>query len=368
MEDTNFTDMSDAELNEVIMNSDPIEESNEELGDTEIASDVSPTSDSTEQLDESTEPTDVDLGTEDEEDLEELQTADDQTDDSEGETVPDDNESEDTDTELDEDKGTKTGSEIAQKFQPLKANGKEYPIDSIDELYKLASAGAGAQQKFQAIASHKKSIMAAEKAEVDIMDAVNLMANYKANPKDFIAKLIKDNNIDPYDINVEAKLADQEDFSVTDFEVKYDDVIQEIGDSPLFANVQDVILKQWDSKSKDVFLNDPSMISKLHTEMLPMDNSDKSIFELVTPIMEKMKLKGDMRSDLDIYMDARAQKAAEFEALEVSKQAVKPKAKPSVDKAKKTAASPTTGGKAGVKTLDFASMSDAELDAFLDKV
>lgn len=365
----NMAEMTDAELDAAIYNN-PSE--HEEAGETSES--ISPANESEEQPEEAIEDTDDDQSDVVEEDSEDELTDEDQTDDSEQETSTEADEADEDDTDDSEDKGTETDddkSEQTTKFQNLKANGKEYPIDSIDELYKLASAGVGAQQKYQAIAGHKKSIMAAEKAGVDIMEAVNLMANYKENPKEAIMKLLKDNNIDPMDIDLDAEMAQTKDHSVSDFEVSYDEVVGEIGDSPIFPKVQELLLKGWDQKSRDVFLEKPEMIKQLHEEMSPIPGEKHSMYDIVSPIADKMKLSGDMRSDFDIYMDARAKKVAEFEKhseavkkAEADKPAAKSKAKV---KSKKKAAAPTGGNSTGSKTLDFAAMSDAELDAFLEK-
>jgi hypothetical protein len=359
-----FEGMSDAELSEVIMSS---EES--DVGETSES--ISPAEESNEQFQEEEVATDVDQVTEDEETSEEDSTVDDQTDDSEEETSTNADEADEDDTDLDEDKGTNTddNNQTQTKYQPLKANGKEYPIDDIGELYKLASAGVGAQQKYQAIAGHKKSIMAADKAGVNLDDAINMMANYTEDPKAAIMKLLQDNNIDPMDIDLEGFEGKTKDHSVSDFEVSYDEVVGEIGNSPIFPKVQELLLNGWDKSSRDVFLEKPEMIRNLHEEMQPLNGRKESMFDIVSPIAEKMKLSGDTRSDFDVYMEARAKKVQEFEKVEsIKANTTKKPAKNSAKvKAKKRSASPTGGNSTGVKSLDFAAMSDAELDAFLDK-
>ena len=362
--------MTDAELNDVIFNSDNDEEV---IVDDGISTDnsVSPANeDSTKQPDVVDDPADVDQSSDTNMDLGDDPTIDDQTDDSDLDTDIKADEAKDTDTADDDDKDSDIDdkqSDPTMEFQPLKANGKEYPIESIDELYKLASAGVGAQHKFQAIAGHKKSIMAAEKAGVNLDEAVNFMANYKENPQDAIARLLKANDMDPLDYDAEAEVGEAKDYSVSDFEVSYDEVVGEIGNSPIFPKVQELLLTGWDEASRSVFLDDPSLIKNLHSEMTPMKDSDKSMFDLVQPIAEKMKLSGDSRSDFDVYMAAREQKVAEIVKFEKAKQVATPPAKKPDNKAQKKKAGPTGGNSAGVPTLDFSKMSDAELDAYLEK-
>lgn len=367
-----FDGMSDAELNDVIFNSDPIESETTGSGERDDSS-VSPTIDESEEQPTETEvAADVDQSTDGEEDSEEESTEEDQTDDNDQETSEEDNETSKDDTEDGEDKGTESDnkeSEASEKYQPLRANGKEYPIESIDELYKLASAGVGAQHKYQAIAGHKKTIMAAEKAGVDMMDAIKLMADYKENPQMAIMNLLKDNNIDPLDLDLDSAERNTKDYSISDFEAKYDEIVGEIGNSPVFPKVQELLVDGWDQRSRDIFLKDPEMIRNLHDEMTPLPGEDKSMYEIVAPIADKMKLSGDMRSDFEIYMAAREQKVQEFEKH--SEAVAQVDKKPTVDKAKvkskKKAAAPAKGGSTSGTTLDFAAMSDAELDAYLEK-
>lgn len=373
----NMAEMSDADLDAMIYEN-PSEHEELGMGETpisptnEVGEDDPTMEESEEQPDEAAD--DIDDGQSDvgDEDSEEDSTDDDQTDDSEQDTDEEEDEASEDDTNESEDKGTETDENSQTTFQPLKANGKEYPISDIGELYKLASAGVGAQQKYQAIAGYKKSIMAAEKAGVNLDEAINLMADYKENPENFVKKLLQENKIDPLDVDLEGFVANKsKDYSVSDFEVKYDEVVGEIGDSPIFPKVQELLVKGWDEASRAIFLDDPSLIRNLHEEMSPMEGSDKSMFDLVSPIAEKMKLSGDNRSDFDVYMEARKQKVAEFERIEKLKAETSTKAdkKPDAKKVneKKRRAAPTGGNSSKGNTLDFAAMSDAELDAFLDK-
>ncbi len=366
----NYESMTDAELDAAIYDS-PSEH------DVDPGEEIVPVSPANEDSDEQTDEPDVDIddgqSTDEDDDSEDDSTDDDQTDDSDPDTDYEDDETSDTDTNDDEDKGTEADddkSKTTEKFQPLRAGGKEYPIETIDELYKLASAGVGAQQKFQAIAGHKKTILAAEKAGVDIMEAVNFMANYKEDPKGTMLNLMKQNKIDPLDIDMDSEGAKTKDYSVSDFEVSYDEVVGEIGNSPIFKDVQDVLLSKWDKSSRDVFLDQPSMIRNLHDEMMPIPGQDKSMWDLVSPLAEKMKMMGDSRSDYEVYMAAREKKVEEFQKHQETVQ--KGKATPTKSKAtvnaKKKAASPSKGKSTGSKTLDLASMSDDELDAFIAKL
>ena len=336
--------------------------------------DVNPTTeDSTEQPTEDEDTTHADESNELDEDSADDSTDEDQTDDSQEEETPDtEDEAVDEDTTEGEDKGDETDDETEVEdtvtYQPLRANGKDYPIDSIDELYKLASAGVGAQQKYQAIASYKKAITASQDAGVDLMEAVNFMANYKDNPKEAAMQLLKDNGIDPLDVDLDTVNRTAKDYSVSDNEVQMREVVEEIGESPIFPQVKELLTNKWDAESTKIFFDKPEMVKQLHAEMTPMKEGEKSIFELVSPIAEKMKMFGDARSDYEIYMEARANKVAEIQAFEAKKSSVK-QTKPAVKnvESKKAKASPSRGKSTKAPQLDFTSMSDKELDAFLNK-
>ena len=382
------SDMSDSDLDALIF--DNVSEHDEggsdignEVSTEEGTPDVSPTATSDEQTEGDAGSNDVDQTNAENEDSSDEATGSEGGEEDEKDTEGDDNESEaeDTDTQTTDNQDETDSKDTAkptEKFQPLRAGGKEIPIDNLQELYTLASKAVGAQQKFNAIAPVRKAMMLGEKENVNLMDSVNFQINMKNDPRGTILNLLKENSIDPLDLDMEdAGKFQPKDFSPSDFEVGFDDVVGRIGNDPRYADTMDVVNNVWkDTGSRDALYKDPTIVEKLHQEMDPNNGIDgKSMYELVNPLAEKMYLMDNdgSKSKYEIYMKARQTKVKELEGLEklrkdsetvVAKQKSKEKAKV---ESKKSKAKSTSGVSTGKQTVDFGKMSDAELDAFLAK-
>ena len=357
-----LTSMNDEELDNFLLG----EESNQGV---EEEPHVSPTSESeeeqpTEDTDEYTEED----STEDSTDNEQLEESSEEETDTEEDTDTD-TESEDEEETTESDEKTDLG-EI--ELKPIKANGKEYEVKSIDELYKLASAGIGVQSKFQAIAKYKKEIVTAEELGIDLTEAVNIAANLKEDPQGTLKALIKQYDVNESEItfgledegNVELK-----DYRVSDDTVVFNDIIKEIGNTPEFERVKDVVLNKWDERSKAEFFKDPVLFKGLHQEMLPNPTLDnKSMFEVVQPEFEKVKLFNPNLTDYEAYLEARKIKVAEIEQHLQAKQQVEGKIKQKKAKItdKKKKASPKTQSKPVANIVkDMSKLSDEELEKLI---
>jgi hypothetical protein len=337
---------------------------------------VSPTSESdeeqpTEDADEYTEED----STEDSTDDEQLDESSEEETDTESEEEEEEEDS-DTDTESEDEEETTESDEKTDlgkiELKPIKANGKEYEVKSIDELYKLASAGIGVQSKFQAIAKYKKEIVTAEELGIDLSEAVNVVANMKEDPYGTIKALIKQYDIDESelsmgldeDVNTELK-----DYRVSDDTIVFNDIIKEIGNTPQFDEVKNVVLNEWDEASRNRFFKDPTLFKGLHQEMLPNEVlNGKTMFEVVKPEMEKVKLLNPGLSDYEAYLEARQIKVAEIEKHLQAKEQVNSKIEKKKAKtlSRKKKASPSTRSKPVSNIVkDLSKLSDEELEKII---
>ena len=90
----------------------------------------------------------------------------------------------------DDDKEEKASETPIVDFEPLKVSGKQIPINSLEELYTLASGGAAVTQKFQEIAGHKKSIAIMQEHNLTEAD-LSLLIEARKGSKDALASLVK---------------------------------------------------------------------------------------------------------------------------------------------------------------------------------
>lgn len=325
---------------------------------------VSPTTAEDEHNEEDDDLLDDDQETSDDENSDESEEADEES---------EEEETSDEDTPEDEDKESEE-TESKPEFQPLKANGKEYPIDNIGELYKLASAGVNYAQKMQALAPVSRMVASIQKNAVSEAD-LNLLIDIKAGDQNAIMSLLKTNGIDPLDIDLEQmKEYSPKDHAPNEREMALDEVVGRLEAQPMFNETLDVVANQWDDRSRQEFYNNPTLLEKLNVDMQVNPDTGKSVFEILSPIAEKLKLMDSAQhTDLEYYIEAGRQKMAETQAFE-QKTA---QSKTVVDQRKaekevkiterKKAASPTGGSQASKGVLNLEDMTDAELDAFLAK-
>ena len=285
-----------------------------------------------------------------------------------------DDESDDS-TPDDESESTDESDEEPVAFQPLRAGGKEYPIESIDELYTLASKGIDADKKWNESSEGRKFASTLKKHNLG-MDEINMLIDMKDGNKGAVAQLLSKFDIDPLEIDVDALDGKYEktDHSTGDFELKIDDIQSRIGHNPRYQESVDIIMSTWDDKSRQMFFENPDILEKLNMDMQTDAELGFAIYDRVSPVAEKMKVleTGAKKTDLEYYvlagkkvMDAY-QKGEDSAMSKEQSDADKKKARAKTIRKKKKAVAPTTGTPAQAKSVkDVTDMTDEELDALL---
>jgi len=90
-------------------------------------------------------------------------------------------------------------------IKPLKANGKEIPLKSHNELIQLAQQGANYTRKMQALAPHRKALMMLENNQLLDPEQLGFLIDLKRRDPAAIQKLLKESEVNPLDIDVEAE-------------------------------------------------------------------------------------------------------------------------------------------------------------------
>lgn len=337
--------------------------------------DVSPSDDvEVGQSDEEEVEPDVGQDTEDDEDPEDSLSPDEEEvgEDSDGAEVVD----ETTDVDQEDDSEDDSEADEPYAFQPLRADGKEYPIENMQELYTLASKGINADRKWGESAAGRKIAATLEKNGLTAED-INLLVDLKSGNQDAIASLLRSAEIDPLDIDVNALDGNYkaQDYSTGDFEMQLDEVVSRVKTQPRYQESVNVVMEQWDKSSKDEFYRNPQILELLNIDMQVNPETGFSMYDKVAPVAEKMKAldTGVPRSDLEYYtmagkkvidaLNVGKQSQAESAEKEKSKAVTKKK---TISKKKKAAAS--SGGVSSPKKVkDVTEMSDDELDKFLEE-
>jgi hypothetical protein len=334
--------------------------------------DVSPVETDTDESGESDQDSgDAQSGEEEREEDESGSTGEDTPSSDEGEEPVEEDVSEDGNSEPEGEKD----SEPAEKLHPIKANGKEYPIESMDELYRLASMGISAHQKWEAAAEGRKLSKMLKSNGLSI-DDVNLLVDIKKGDKAAIANLLKESGVDPLDLDVEASTGyAPKDYSPSDIELRVEDVVERVKTKPKFEETVNVIMEQWDERSREAFFEKPEILELLNVDMQPDPETGVSMYDRVAPLAEKLKaLDGGVKSDIEYYIEAGNQVVDSINKSKESKTQAKQKAtikkqaqKKKIEQKKKVAAPSKNAGTSSVQPKGFSEMTDEELDKWLSE-
>ena len=228
--------------------------------------------------------------------------------------VEDDSETEedslDEGTEAEEEQPKDTEDKSDEVVQPtqeilkVKANGQEYEF-TLDEMKsQFGSIFAKAQdytKKTQALKEYRKTIDIVQNAGISDND-LNLFADVLKGDKEAIATILKRTGVDALDLDVENVNYAPKNYGRNDTELAIKDIVDEISADKEYVLTHNVLEKQWDSKSREKFIENPNMIKGLHIDI------KSGLFDKLNPIMQKLKIyDGASRSDLDYYYMAHDQ-------------------------------------------------------------
>lgn len=179
---------------------------------------------------------------------------------------------------------------------PIKANGKEIKLDSIDDAIRFIQMGANYYKKVEQLKPAQKIIAMLESK--DMLDesklsfAIDLL---NKNPQ-AIHQLISDMDIS--EIVDDTKEYKPTDYSVSDQELALDNALKEIKDTPTFNRTIEVLGGQWDKQSREIVKRNPQAITLINQHI------ESGIFDTVTAEVEKRKMLGTIPqglSDIEAY-------------------------------------------------------------------
>ena len=294
MSDNEINDLSDAELEAAFKSAKA------EIGSTVTIANE-PDVDYDDEVDELEQP-DVDSDDDtsaNEEDEEEVE------DDSETENEDADESAETEDEQTDNTE--KDSDEVVQPTQEIlkvKANGQDYEF-TLDEMKsQFGSIFAKAQdytKKTQALKEYRKTIDIVQNAGLSDND-LNLFADVLKGDKDAIAAVLKRTGVDALDLDTENVNYAPKNYGRNDTELAIKDIVDDISADKEYVITHNILEKQWDSKSREKFIEDPNMIKGLHIDV------KSGLYDKLNPIMQKLKIyDGATRSDLDYYFMAHKQ-------------------------------------------------------------
>lgn len=242
----------------------------------------------------------------------------------------------------------------------IKADGKEYNF-TLDELKIAASKGINYTQKTTALKPYRNMIKAMQDNGVNEND-INMLIDIKKGNKEALSKLVKDTNVDPYDLPEDVSNYQPNEYRQSEQSLEIAETIDALRAEPEFSRTSQVIANL-DNQSKEFLSSRPNMIAELHTSI---KNGE---FDLVAPEAEKLSLlDGHSKPFLQYYFEA-GQKLIQAGKLTIANQTIaqqEPKAQPKqavnpqVAKAKKAASLPSS--RADKKTVIDYLDADGNID------
>lgn len=263
---------------------------------------------------------------------------------------------------------------------PIRANGKEIKLQSVDEAVSLIQMGANYTKKMAELKPNLKILKTLKTHNLLDEYKLSYLIDLSNNNPDAIAKLLSDSKIDPLDIDTsKAESYKTTVQTATDQEVVLEEVLADLRESDHFGKLSEVVTKQWDVKSRQSVYQQPEFLKRLHDHMVP-NAEGQSIFDYVSAEVERRKVLGLVNagaSDYDTYISVGNElfeqaKTQQAPATVGERRVIKPASKPAsvVDpqlvKKQKQAASMAPKGKPVKQDMDFnpLDMSDEEFEKF----
>jgi hypothetical protein len=182
--------------------------------------------------------------------------------------------------------------------EPFKANGTDMQVKDPEDIISLMQMGANYQKKMAQLKPNLKLIKMLENNDLLNEDKLhNLIDLSKKDPK-AIAKLVKESDIDPLDIDKDVPEDYQPtDYSVSDKEYNLDEVLDDIKHTDTFNRTINVLTKEWDADSKSTISDYPEIIRIVNSHM------STGVFDKVNTVLQRDKALGKMPgiSDVDAY-------------------------------------------------------------------
>lgn len=187
-----------------------------------------------------------------------------------------------------------------QLMGPIKANGKEIQLQSVDEAIRLIQMGANYTKKLQQLQPNLKLLkMMENNGLLDEGKLSYLIDLDKKNPA-AIQKLLRDSGVDPLDIDTRAEPSYQPgNYKVSDEQMAFSTTLEEVSSDPAGAQVVVAINRTWDQASKQEVFKDPNILRIL------TEQKHNGIYDKITSEMERRRVLGQLPTTmpfLNAYM------------------------------------------------------------------
>ncbi len=204
---------------------------------------------------------------------------------------------------------------------PFKANGKTMQVQTPEEAIALMQMGANYTRKMQELQPQRKTLLLLENnGLLDEGKLSYLIDLSKGNPE-AIKKLIKESNFDVLSVDLDKESTYQGgNHTVTDEEVNFRTVLDELNSNPVGKETLSVISSTWDQASKEVLWNNPEVMVTINSQR------ENGIYNRITTEIERRRTFGQIQPGIPFLQAYRAvgddlQKSGAFNDLAQQSQA-----------------------------------------------
>lgn len=177
-----------------------------------------------------------------------------------------------------------------QVMAPFKANGKMISLKDAGEAIHLMQQGANYTEKMQRIAPYRKTLLMLEKNGLLDENQLSFLIDVKNKNPEAIKKFLKDNQIDPLDIDTSQEPNYEAGKNlISDPEANFRFALKELADSPNGQETLQIINNTWDDTSKNSLMSDPEILNHIHAQV------QNGAYELIVNEMNRRKAVGQLQ-------------------------------------------------------------------------
>lgn len=191
-----------------------------------------------------------------------------------------------------------------QIMKPFKANGKTIEIRNPEEAVSLMQMGANYTRKMQEISQHRKTIATLAEHGVTTEEDLLFLIDLKNKNPEALKKFFKDNEIDPFDINVNEDVNYiPEAHTISEKTLDARAVLNEIKSTPEGSKTLELLASDWDEESTNFMWENPQSFQIIHEQrvsgvydLIMSEIERQTMLGLLPPngsIMEKYNIVGD---------------------------------------------------------------------------
>ena len=185
--------------------------------------------------------------------------------------------------------GDQKAAAYDELLKPIKANGKELEIRSPEELRRLAQMGANYTKKMQALQPQLRLVTMLTNSKLD-ESALSYLIDLHQKKPEAIQKLLSDSQFDVNTVDADvAKAYVPGDHQVSDDEVKFQAVLEEISSTPTGPALLQEVTTQWDAESKEALFKEPRIFAEIN------DHKASGLFERISSEVERERALGNLQ-------------------------------------------------------------------------